>query len=80
MTKEEVVQELIKLAGPVFRKDTTGFNADTRIHEALGTNSLQRIGFLAQIENELEAMIPIADFGSFETFGDLADRVMEEME
>lgn len=79
MSREEVVAELIKLAGPVFRKDTTGFNADTKIHEALGTNSLQRIGFLAQIENELEVMIPIADFGSFETFGDLADHCLEEM-
>ena len=79
MSREEVVAELIKLAGPVFRKDTTGFNADTKIHEALGTNSLQRIGFLAQIENELEVMIPIADFGSFETFGDLTDHCLEEM-
>lgn len=80
MTREEVVAELIRLAGPIFRKDTTGMNADTKIHEELGTNSLQRIGFLAQIENELEAMIPIADIGSYETFGDLADRVLEEME
>ena len=53
---------------------------DTNIHEALGTKSLMRIGYLAQIEDEFDAMIPIAEFGGIPTFGDLADRVLEEME
>ena len=79
MTKEELVAKLIEIAGQVFRADTSGFNADTNIHEALGTKSLLRIGYLAQIEDEFEAMIPIAEFGSIATFGDLADRVLEEM-
>ncbi len=80
MTKEELTAKLIEIAGQVFRADTSGFTADTRIHEALGTKSLMRIGFLAQIEEEFDAMIPIAEFGGIETFGALADRVLEEME
>ena len=80
MSRDEIIAKLIELAGQVFRADTTGFGADTKIHEALGTKSLLRMGFLAQIEEEYEAMIPIAEFGKIETFGDLADRVIEEME
>ena len=79
MSKDELVAQLIKMAGQVYHADTTGFTADTKIHEALGTKSLLRIGYLAQIEDEFEALIPIAEFGGIETFGDLADRVLEEM-
>ena len=79
MNRDELISRLIVLAGQVFHADTTGFNADTNIHEALGTKSLLRIGYLAQIEDEFEAMIPIAEFGGIATFGDLADRVLEEM-
>ena len=79
MNKEELVAKLIKMAGQVYHADTAGFDAGTKIHEALGTKSLLRIGFLAQIEDEFEALIPIAEFGGIETFGDLADRVLEEM-
>ena len=79
MNRDELVSRLIVLAGQVFHADTTGFTANTNIHEALGTKSLLRIGYLAQIEDEFEAMIPIAEFGGIATFGDLADRVLEEM-
>lgn len=80
MSKEELVSALVKMAGQVYHADTAGFNAETKIHETLGTKSLMRMGFLAQIEEEFDVLIPIADFGKIETFGDLADRVLEEME
>ena len=79
MNKDEVVSKLITLAGQVYHADTAGFDADTKIHESLGTKSLFRMGYLAQIEDEFDVLIPIAEFGKIETFADLADRVLEEM-
>ena len=78
MTKAEVVNNLIDYAAKIFKVDASTLSADTVISD-LGTKSLQRIGMCALIENNMDVVLPIADFGQYRTFSDLADRVLEEI-
>lgn len=78
MTKQDVINSLIGFAAKIFKTDAAALSADTVISE-LGTKSLQRIGMCALIENDLDVVLPIADFGQYRTIGDLADRVLDEI-
>lgn len=78
MTKIEIVNKLIDFCGKIFGVNTESLSGDTVISE-LGTKSLQRIGMCALIENEIDVVLPIADFGKYSTLNDLADRLIEEL-
>lgn len=79
MSREEVVANLIEFAAMAFNKNAAEIKEDTNIAEELGVSSLQRVAMSASIENEFDVMVPVARFGKFETIGDLADFVMDEM-
>lgn len=79
MTREEVVEKMIKFAAMAFHADAAALSEDTDIAEELGVASTQRVAMTASIENEFDVMIPVARFGKYKTIGDLADFVMEEM-
>ena len=79
MTREEVVEKLIKFAALSFKVDASTLTEETNLNE-LGTSSVLRVGMSASIENEFDVMIPVARFGNFETIGKLADFVLEEAE
>ena len=79
MTREEVLNQLIEFAAKSFGKDASTINESTNISEDLGKKSVQVIGMCSLIENEFDVMIAIGDLLKFETMGDLADFVMEEM-
>ena len=79
MSREEIVAKLVEFAAMAFKKDASGINENTNISEELGVASSQRVAMTASIEDEFEVMIPVARFGKFETIGDLADYIEEEM-
>lgn len=78
MTKEEVVTKLIEDAAIVYKADASVLSADTDISETLGTNSLNRMGMCAMVENHFDVVIPLAEFGKYKTFKDLADMIAEQ--
>lgn len=78
MTKEEIVKQLIEDAATVYKKDASGLTADTNISETLGTNSLNRMGMCAMIENHFDVVVPLAEFGKYGTFNDLADMILAD--
>lgn len=77
MTKEEIIAKLIEDAATVYKKDAAELSADTDIAATLGTNSLNRMGMCAMIENHFDVVIPLAEFGTYKTFQDLADMIAE---
>lgn len=79
MTREEVVAKMIEFAAMAFNADVANLSENTKIAEELGVASTQRVAMSASIENDFDVMIPVARFGKYETIGDLADFVMEEM-
>jgi acyl carrier protein len=75
-------QELLEqLAG--FAKVAYGYEgeitADTTFDE-LGKGSMKMIALTSTIENELDAEVTIHEVMKMKTFGELVDRVEEEME
>lgn len=78
MTKEEIVAKLIEDAAIVYKANAGALAADTDISETLGTNSLNRMGMCAMIENHFDVVIPLAEFGKYKTFQDLADMIAEQ--
>ena len=78
MTREEVVVKLADYFKKAFRVDAD-ITADTKITETFGTNSIKRIAVCSMIEDDLEVTIPAKKFADFETIGDLADKILEEL-
>lgn len=78
MSREEVVKNLIEYAAKAFKCDASKIKEDTVIKDELGTNSMQRIAMSSLIENNMDVVIPIVEFGKYETIGALADKVMSE--
>ena len=72
---------LEKLAG--YAKVAYGYDgeitADTTFDE-LGKGSMKMIALTSTIENELDAEVTIHEVMKMKTFGELVDRVEEEME
>ena len=79
MTKEEVVLKLVDYFKKAFRYEGDDLTADTKITETFGTNSIKRIAVCSLIEDDLEVTIPAKKFAEFETIGDLADKILEEL-
>lgn len=79
MSREELIGKLIEYAANAFKREAAELKESTVIKDELGTGSMQRIMMCASIENELDVVIPVVEFGQYETIGDLADKVLEEM-
>ena len=72
MTKEEIIAKLIEDAAIVYKSDASKLAADTDI------SALNRMGMCAMIENHFDVVIPLAEFGTYKTFQDLADMIAEQ--
>lgn len=79
MNKEELVKKLAGYTEIAFKKSAATLNEDTVISAELGTNSMKRITMCSLIEKNLDVVIPVSQFGKFQTLGDLADHVLAEL-
>ncbi len=80
MSREEVITLLIKGVAQIYHVDESGLSEITNLPEEFGTKSLQRVALCSLIENDIDVMIPIGDVGKYPTIGELADKIIEEME
>ena len=79
MDRKELVEKLIEFASRAYGKDASEITEATNITEELGVKSMQRVALSASIENEFDVLIPVARIGNYETIGDLADFILDEM-
>lgn len=75
MTKDEIVAKLIESASKVYMREASTLSAATSITRDLGTRSLDVMGMTAMIENDFDVVVPLAEYGHYETLGDLADMI-----
>ncbi|KXB63416.1 MULTISPECIES: acyl carrier protein [Olsenella] len=78
MANEELFQQL---AG--FAKTAYGFDGDITPQtsfDELGKESMKMIALTSMIENELDAEVTVSEIMNMATFGELVDRVAEEVE
>ena len=75
---EELFEQLVEFAKIAYQYDGE-ITADTTFDE-LGKGSMKMIALTSTIENELDAEVTIHEIMKMKTFGELVERVAEEIE
>ena len=78
MDKNELLATLAGLAKEAYKTDVD-ITPDTTFDE-LGKGSMKMIALTSMIENELDAEVTVSEIMNMKTFGELVDRVAEEVE
>lgn len=80
MNREQIIDIIIKCVVKIYHAEEADLSENTNIPVAFGTKSLQRIGLCTLIEDETDVMISIGDIGKYPTIGDLADKIIEDLD
>ena len=75
---QELLEQLADFAKAAYQYDGE-ITADTTFDE-LGKGSMKMIALTSTIENELDAEVTIHEIMKMKTFGELVERVEEELE
>lgn len=75
MDKTAIEEKIIELCAKTYQKNTDEITRDTRFQEDLSPNSILRVGLSANIEEELDVMVPLAELSKFKTVGDMINFV-----
>lgn len=79
MRREDILNQVIEYAANAFKKNINDISETTIIKDELGTGSMQRIVMCSLIENDMDVVIPVMEFGKYETIGDLVNKIISEM-
>lgn len=79
MDRKELEAQVIKLVAISYKKNESDLSVDTSFKEDLGGASVQMVALVAEIENELDACLMLADASTCATIKDLVDLVEEEL-
>lgn len=79
MERAELEAKVIELVATSFKKDAASLSTATSFKDDLGGASVQMVALVAEVENELDATIMLADASACATIGDFVDLVEEEM-
>ena len=80
MSREQVIGIIIRCVVKIYNAEEASLSENTNIPVTFGTKSLQRIGLCTLIEDETDGMISIGDIGKYPTIGDLADKIITQMD
>ncbi|WP_321971574.1 acyl carrier protein [Paratractidigestivibacter sp.] len=75
---QEIFDQVAEFAKSAYKYEGE-ITADTTFDE-LGKGSMKMIALTSMIENELDAEVPVREVMVMKTFGELVERVEEEME
>lgn len=79
MDRAELEKKLIECVAIAYSKDAASLTLDTSFKNDLGGASVQMVGLVSQLENELDVFIQLADAAACETIKDLVDKVEAEL-
>lgn len=79
MDRKELEAKVIELVSTSYNKDVAELSVDTNIKEELGGASIQMVGLVSEIENELDVMVQLQIASACNTIGELVDKVEELM-
>lgn len=75
MDKTAIEEKIIELCAKTYQKNIDEITRDTRFQEDLSPNSILRVGLSANIEEELDVMVSLAELSKFKTVGDMINFV-----
>ncbi len=79
MNRKELESKIIALVATSYGVDESTLTVDTNIANEIGGTSLQMVGLVSEIENELDVMVQLQEAAGCATIGELVDKVEEEM-
>ncbi|MBQ3407282.1 MAG: acyl carrier protein [Lachnospiraceae bacterium] len=79
MDREELEQQVIELVAMAYGKDAADVNLGTRFVEDLAGASIQMVGLVSEIENELDVMVQLQVAAACKTVEELVDKVEEQL-
>ncbi len=79
MERKELEAKVLELVAASYKKDVNELSMETSFKEDLSGASVQMVALVAEIENELDATLMLADASACATISELVDLVEEEL-
>ena len=79
MDRKELEAKILELVATSYGRDVSELSLETSFKDDLKGASIQMVGLVSEIENELDVMIQLAVASACATIKDLVDRVEEEL-
>lgn len=79
MDRKELEAKVLEMVAMAYGREVSELTLDSSFKNDLKGASVQMVGLVSELENELDVMIALCDAAQFETVGDLIDMVEEEL-
>lgn len=79
MDRKELETQVLNMVAASYKQETANLSMETLFKEDLGGASVQMVALVAEIENELDVELMLADASGCATIGDLVNLIEEEM-
>ena len=79
MERKELEAKVIELVAMAYGKDAADLSVNSTSKDDLKGASIQMVGLVSELENELDVMVSLQDASACATIGELVDKVEEEM-
>ena len=79
MDRKELEQQVIEMVAMAYGKDASQITLETRFAEDLAGASIQMVGLVSEIENELDVLVQLQVASACKTVADLVDKVEAEL-
>ncbi len=79
MDRKELEAKVLEMVAASYKQDAAGLTTSTSFAEDLGGASVQMVALVAEIENELDAVLMLSDASACKTIGELIDLIEQEL-
>ncbi len=79
MDRKELETQVLNMVAASYKQEAANLSMETLFKEDLGGASVQMVALVAEIENELDVELMLADVSGCATIGDLVNLIEEEM-
>ena len=79
MDRKELEEKVIEMVAMAYGKDAADLSVDSTFKDDLKGASIQMVGLVSELENELDVMVSLQDASACATIGELVDKVEEEL-
>jgi len=79
MDRKELEAQVIELVANSYGVDASSLTVDSVFGEDLTGSSVQMVGLVSEIENELDAMVALQEAAACKTIAELCDLVENEL-
>lgn len=79
MDRKELEAKVLELVAASYKKDVSELSMETSFKDDLAGASVQMVALVAEVENELDATLMLADASACATISEFVDLVEEEL-